>query len=131
MKKVELKELRKSKFWHDVLAVCQIDGSGKFAILSDELAGQFAGLTLMQVDPDTVEATTVITSMQIPDGQANPVRTPQEIKRLEAICGACRWNINWICQNIGCMPCKQAAAGGLKMAIKFTSFQCPEGNFTT
>ena len=53
---------------------------------------------------------------------------PQEkVAERERVCGACEWNRNWICEHMGCLPCKQREAGGLKEAIKIDTFRCPAG----
>ena len=56
-------------------------------------------------------------------------RTAEQIAALEEICAVCEWNVNWICEHSGCQPCKQRAAGGLKLYLRMASFICPAGKF--
>lgn len=55
------------------------------------------------------------------------IRTPEAAAKFEAVCAACQWNVDWICEHAGCRPCKQRAAGGLKAMILKANFHCPAG----
>ena len=53
-----------------------------------------------------------------------------EIKEYRvSICKSCEWNIDWICQHSGCLPCKQSQAGGLKAIIDNPSSRCSTGKW--
>ena len=76
-------------------------------------------------------------SVNTPTGGGNVVickpkpRTDEQIAALEAVCAECPNNVDWICQHIGCRPCKQQRAGGLKQALRSPYFRCPAGKFKT
>jgi hypothetical protein len=47
----------------------------------------------------------------------------------ESVCTVCDKNVDWICEHVGCLPCKQRSAGGLKMCLRLATFHCPMGKF--
>jgi hypothetical protein len=47
----------------------------------------------------------------------------------EKVCAGCEWNIDWVCQHVGCQPCKQVKAGGLKAMLATPGYQCPAGKW--
>ena len=47
------------------------------------------------------------------------------VEERASTCAKCEWNFNWICQHIGCLPCKQKSEGGLKAIIATSAFKCP------
>jgi hypothetical protein len=59
----------------------------------------------------------------------NRVRSEAENIRLQAICLACPWNVNWICEHPGCQPCRQRRAGGLKRQLSDPAARCPAGRW--
>jgi hypothetical protein len=76
------------------------------------------------------------TGMRLSPGAATVIpvkvqsqRTEPEQARLQAICAACKWNVNWICEHPGCLPCQQRQSGGLKKMIVSPNFHCTAGYF--
>ena len=53
--------------------------------------------------------------------------TQETIAEREKVCGACEWNRDWVCEHIGCLPCKQRKEGGLKLLAASSAFRCPAG----
>jgi hypothetical protein len=60
-----------------------------------------------------------------------PVLVPEKpavLVRMEAeraaICAACEWNVDNICEHPGCAPCRMRGNGGLSEAIKRPRFKC-------
>jgi hypothetical protein len=51
-------------------------------------------------------------------------RSPLEAALIMGICEDCQWNVGWVCEHIGCKPCSQRKAGGLKEFIKNSGFKC-------
>ena len=51
-------------------------------------------------------------------------RSPAEIERIQAVCADCQWNVNWVCEHIGCLPCRQRRSGGLKAHFIDLAFKC-------
>ena len=62
----------------------------------------------------------------IPTGTASV-----SMKERIAVCSACQWNVNWICEHPGCRPCpaRQRAVGGLSALLPMRVFRCPIGKF--
>jgi len=62
-------------------------------------------------------------------GAAAPPYRPQTVAEREAICGACPWNVDWICEHPGCKPCRQRKLGGLRIALDVPGFRCAAGKW--
>lgn len=60
---------------------------------------------------------------------ARHTRDSATVAVLEAICGACEWNIKWVCEHPGCQPCRQRQGGGLKALIGNPAYHCPAGRW--
>ena len=80
--------------------------------------------------PGGAESSPFITGGNVIVHQPKP-RTDKQIAAIEAVCAACKNNVDWICQHVGCRPCRQQRIGGLKTAIRNPYFQCPAGKFKT
>ena len=68
---------------------------------------------------------------------APPTRIPQpvigirpdaEVAAQEMECATCKFNVNWVCEHVGCISCSgsQRNTGGLKAYIRRTDFKCPK-----
>jgi len=57
------------------------------------------------------------------------VRSEDQIAAIIAICSACQWQMEWICEHPGCRPCKQRVAGGLKTLIPSSYSHCAAGKW--
>ena len=49
---------------------------------------------------------------------------PADLAEKRRICAGCSWNVDWICEHPGCLPCRQRQAGGLRIALEIASFRC-------
>jgi hypothetical protein len=128
MKRISITHLRASTQWHAILEIGRVDGSGQFILIEDADAPRFTNLEFEEViEIQAPLPVPLISSQDLNPISVNPIRTLAEIERLEAICATCQWNFNWICQHIGCLPCKQAREGGLKQALRFQNHICPAG----
>ena len=63
-----------------------------------------------------------------PGGGTRPARGMSQAER-ETICGACPWNVDWICEHPGCKPCRQRKLGGLRIALDVPGFRCAAGKW--
>ena len=57
------------------------------------------------------------------------IRSNEQIAAIIAICSACQWQIEWICEHPGCRPCKQRVSGGLKALIPSSYSRCAAGKW--
>lgn len=54
-----------------------------------------------------------------------PPLSAELIAHREAVCEACQWNVDWICEHPGCLPCRQRRAGGLCARLRQRDATCP------
>lgn len=52
-------------------------------------------------------------------------RSPLEMARIQETCERCQWNVDWVCEHPGCLPCRQRRSGGLTAHFIDRAFQCP------
>lgn len=65
---------------------------------------------------------------------SSPISTRPKIVAVtdrEAICTGCRYNLDWICEHIGCRTCsgEQRKIGGLRIRLADPTFRCAAGKF--
>jgi len=51
------------------------------------------------------------------------------VTRRSMLCAVCPWNVDWICQHVGCLPCQQRRDGGLHGKIARPHETCPAGKW--
>jgi hypothetical protein len=112
--RITLQELRNNGCaWHQAFAVGKFM-NGRLEIAPDEwkrIAAecQAAAVKIMETAPVPIAV----------------AKTAEQIERAEAHCAKCDWNRDWICEHIGCLPCKQRQAGGLRAQIRQPGTRCP------
>ena len=120
MKKISIETLRElartnPTAWHQLIAAGRLESAPYFLAI------------------DEAEEARILNGQSLPsqtqDPSRNSLRSEAEISRLQAICLACPWNVNWICEHPGCKPCRQRRAGGLKGLISDPHARCPAGKW--
>jgi hypothetical protein len=117
MKRISIETLRElaaknPTAWHQLISAGQLEPDLKVLAI------------------DEAEEARILNGQSLPVVQVkSQVRSAAEIARLQAICTACSWNINWICEHPGCKPCRQRRAGGLKSLITDPNARCPAGEW--
>ena len=103
--------------WHHLIAAGVFDPSLTFLNIDEAVEKQiFAGKPLPRpLDSPVPPASSAIFK----------TRSPAEIEHIQAICAECPWNINWVCEHLGCKTCQQRRSGGLKNYFVDPKFKCP------
>jgi hypothetical protein len=68
---------------------------------------------------------------RLPDQAAAPAQKRVAMEDREAICAACQFNVDWICEHVGCRTCsgRQRNTGGLRTLLAQPGARCPAGKW--
>jgi hypothetical protein len=129
MKQISLENLARTSAWHEAMALGQMDGGRFNLLLTDEAAATVPALMdfLIEIPSESLPVASI--QLRSISNAAPATRSELTIAGIETICEACPWNMDWICQHPGCLPCKQRAAGGLKAIITQPGSHCPAGKW--
>ncbi len=93
--------------WHRLIAAGIFEPGGMFLNIEEETEKDvLAGKTLSAASSGVT------------------YRSPAEIERIQAICAGCAWNVEWVCEHVGCLPCRHRRSGGLKAHFIDPAFKC-------